>query len=98
MSAEIRDLDIEVLGGTYPDEYLYVGSGDHCVLLAEHNVPKWRNAVGLSPENARKLAAALNRMADQSEQVEPADDPLDLTRPAKPSDLTQAMSRRRGRW
>lgn len=78
---EIRDLEIEVIGGTYPDAYLYVGSGDHCVLLADHGAPKWRNAVGLTPENARKLAAALSRMADQSERPDPDDaDQSDLTR------------------
>lgn len=67
----MRELDIEVIGGDYPQEYLYVGSGDQCVLLCDRNAPKWRNAVGLTPENARKLARALERMADQSEQETP---------------------------
>ena len=66
-----RDLDVEVIGGTYPEAYLYVGSGDDCVLLCDRNAPKWRNAVGLTPDNARKLAAALVRMADQSERPIP---------------------------
>ena len=66
----MRDLDIEVVGGEYPDSYLYVGSGDHIVLLCDKDAPKWRNGVVLTPENARKLATALNRMADQSEAPE----------------------------
>lgn len=71
MSAQtIRDLDVEVIGATYPEAYLYVGSGDHCVLLCDLNTPKWKNAVGLTPDNARKLAAALTRMADQSEVID----------------------------
>lgn len=65
----MRDLDIEVIGGVYPDEHLYVGSGDQCVLLCDRNTPKWKNAVGLTPESARKLAAALVRMADQAEDA-----------------------------
>lgn len=68
---EVRDLDVEVIGGEYPDAYLYVGSGDHCVLLCDKDAPKWKNSVGLTPDNARKLAAALVRMADQSERPEP---------------------------
>ena len=67
MGERLRALDVEVIGGTYPESYLYVGSGDHCVLLCDLNAPKWRNAVGLTPDNARKLAAALMAMADQSE-------------------------------
>lgn len=69
------DLNIEVID---PEGigYFYVGSGDRCVLLAEMNVPKWRNSVGLTPENARKLAAALTKMADQSES-EPPREPVD---------------------
>lgn len=64
-------LRVPVYGGG-PDEYLYTGSGDHCVLLASHDAPQWRNAYVLTPDAARKLAAALNRMADNSER--PADD------------------------
>ena len=63
-----RDLEIEVIGGDHPEAYLYVGSGDNIVLLCDHNTPKWKNAVGMTPDNARKLAAALIRMADQSEE------------------------------
>ena len=72
-TAPLRDLDVEVLGGTYPESYLYVGSGVRCVLLCDKDAPKWRNAVGLTPDNARKLAAALVRMADQSERVIPSE-------------------------
>lgn len=64
----LRDLDVDVIGGKYPDSYLYVGSGKNVVLLCDKDAPKWRNAVGLTPTNARKLAAALVRMADQSER------------------------------
>lgn len=65
--AQVRDLATEVIGADYPDAYLYVGSGDDCVLLCDHNAPKWRNAVVLTSDNARRLAADLIRMADQSE-------------------------------
>lgn len=65
------NLSVEVIGGAYPEAYLYVGSGDHCVLLCDKDTPKWRNSVGLTPGNARKLAAALVRMAEQSESVSP---------------------------
>jgi hypothetical protein len=67
---EPRTLDVEVIGGDYLESYLYVGSGDHCVLLCDHSTPKWKNAIGLTPDNARKLAAALVAMADQSEETE----------------------------
>lgn len=49
--------------------YLSVGSGDQCVFLMEHSVPKWRNATMLTPAAARQLAAGLILMADQSETV-----------------------------
>ena len=67
MRSEIPTLHVEVIGGTYPEAYLYVGSGDNVVLLCDRDTPRWRNGVGLTPDNARKLAAALVRMADQSE-------------------------------
>lgn len=63
-------LRVEVIGADYPDSYLYVGSGERFVMLCDLNVPKWRNGVGLTPDNARKLAAALTAMADQSERRE----------------------------
>ena len=69
--AEVRNLATEVVGADYPDAYLYVGSGDRVVLLCDKDAPKWRNAVMLTPDNARRLAADLVRMADQSEQVCP---------------------------
>jgi hypothetical protein len=68
---EVRDLDIEVIGAEYPDAYLYVGSGADCVLLCDYRTPKWKNGIGLTPSNARKLATALVRMADQADAAEP---------------------------
>lgn len=66
----VRNLATEVIGAAYPDAYLYVGSGDRVVLLCEHgDMPRWRNGVGLTPQNARRLAADLIRMADQSEEM-----------------------------
>lgn len=65
---DVPDLRVEVIGGTYPNAYLYVGSGDQLVLLCDHNAPKWRNGIPLTPFQARRLAAALVRMADQSER------------------------------
>ena len=65
----MRDLDIEVIGASHPDAYLYVGAGSDTVLLCDKETPKWRNAIALTPDNARKLATALNRMADQAEEV-----------------------------
>lgn len=68
-NGRVRDLATEVIGADYPDAYLYVGSGDRIVLLCDKDTPKWRNSVMLTPENARRLAADLIRMADQSERV-----------------------------
>lgn len=68
--SEVRNLATEVIGADYPDAYLYVGSGDRVVLLCDHDTPKWRNAVMLTPDNARRLAANLVRMADQSEETD----------------------------
>ena len=65
----VPDLSVEVIGADYPDAYLYVGSGDNCVLLCDKDAPKWKNGTLLTPANARKLAAVLTRMADQSECV-----------------------------
>lgn len=65
----VRNLATEVIGADYPDAYFYVASGDHLVLICEHgDLPRWRNSVGLTPDNARRLAADLIRMADQSEE------------------------------
>lgn len=68
-----RDLEIEVIGAEYPDSYLYVGHGKELVLLCDYHTPKWRNGIGMTPANARKLAAALNASADNSERTDTDD-------------------------
>ena len=65
MSEQIQIRDIPVIGG---DGTLYVGSGNHLVLLCElGDVPRWRNGIGLTSDAARILGRALIAMADQSE-------------------------------
>lgn len=60
---------VPVIGGA-EGEYLYAGYGDHCVLLCEYgDLPRWRNAVGLTPDAARSLGRQLLWMADVSEAI-----------------------------
>ena len=65
---------VPIIGGT-EDEYYYAGFGDHCVLLCEAgNPPRWKNAIGLTPDAARSLARQLLWMADASEEPRGEDD------------------------
>lgn len=51
--------------------HAYVAAGSDLVLLAfTEEVGWWKNAVGFTPDDARRLAAILVRQADVSEQVE----------------------------
>lgn len=53
--------EAECLGGGYA----YVGHGEDVILLAfTQDVGWWRNSVGLLPDDARRLAAALIQQAD----------------------------------
>lgn len=48
----------------------YVGHGSDCVLLAfTPEVGWWRNSVGLTPAEARQLAATLVEQADAAEAL-----------------------------
>lgn len=61
------DLNVPVIGTD--TGYLYVGHGDRCILIGEMDVPKWRNATGLTSEAARRLAAILIQQADAADQL-----------------------------
>lgn len=54
--------------------YVYVAHGADCVLLAEIEVPKWRNAVLFSPEQARRLGMALIEQAARADEDEQEED------------------------
>jgi hypothetical protein len=65
------DLQVPTIGGGY----VYVGHGERCVMLAEYEVPKWRNSLWMAPDEARRLAQALMQQADASEApLDEADD------------------------
>jgi hypothetical protein len=65
--AIVTDLQVPVIGTD--TGYLYVGHGDRCILIGEMDVPKWRNATGLTSEAARRLAAILVQQADAADQL-----------------------------
>jgi hypothetical protein len=59
--APLRDLEAACFGGGRA----YVGRGEDIVLLAfTQDVGWWRNAVVFTPEQARRVAANLVKMAD----------------------------------
>lgn len=46
--------------GAADDDFLYVGHGADCVMLCEHgDIPRWRNAIVMSPEEAIRLGEEL---------------------------------------
>ncbi len=66
--ATAHPLHVPVMGGDEVGAWLYVASGDSVVLLCEHgDAPRWRNAMGLTPDAARKLGNALIAMAWQAD-------------------------------
>ena len=62
----MSDLRVPVYGGGS----LRAGSGDHCVVLIGEGEALHRGMHILTPDDARKIAAALVRMADRSEEEE----------------------------
>lgn len=60
------DLDADCIGGGNA----YVGHGSDCVMIAfTAEVGWWRNSAWFTPEQARRLAAALVRQADHADEL-----------------------------
>lgn len=60
-----------VLGSDSPDEYVYVGHGVDVVLLCESgDLPRYKNAICLTPDEAEKLGRDLVRQARLAREVE----------------------------
>ena len=70
MSGPLRN--VPVMGSD--TAHLYAGAGDGCVLLCESgDIPRWRNALFLTPDAARSLAAQLTYLADLAETITEGD-------------------------
>lgn len=58
-----------VLGTNDPNEHLYVGHGSGCVMLCERGVlPRWKNALCLSSDEAERLGRQLIEQAARSRE------------------------------
>lgn len=69
MFTDSRTMNLHVAVIGTDEGYLYVAHCDRCVLIGEMDVPKWRNATGLTSQSARLLAAMLVQQADAADQL-----------------------------